>query len=67
MRALLARGEARVRAAQRRQVERIADEWRERLPGARVSAGAGEVIVEARGLARRWLGDPLLRFAGRVR
>jgi hypothetical protein len=64
MKVLQMRAEGLARAAQRRHVEWIAREWRERLPQARVSASMDEVVVEARELARRRLVEPLLRFAG---
>ena len=66
MRALQARAEALAQAAQQRRVEKVAEQWRAALPGASVSAGGAEVTIEARGLARRWLAEPLLRFAGRI-
>jgi len=60
---LMARAEAVARAAQRRRLEEIAGSFRSR--GIQVEAGADSLAVRARGLARRWLGDALLRFAGR--
>ena len=66
MRALQERAEALARAAQRRRVDQIAEQWREALPGASISATATGVAIEAPGLGRRWLAEPTLRFAGRL-
>jgi hypothetical protein len=67
VRALLERAEHMARAAQQRRVARLAEEWREHLPGATVTEETGGVAIAARGLSRRWLGDPVLRFLGRSR
>ena len=66
MRALEERAEALARGAQYRWLEKIAEQWRDALPGARISATATDVAIEAPGLGRRWLAEPLLRFAGRL-
>ena len=66
MRALQERAEALAHAAQRRRMEQIAEQWREALPGASISGTATEVAIEARGLGRRGLEEPMLRFAGRL-
>lgn len=62
MRTLMERAEALARGAQRRQLDQLANAWRER--GVGVTTSGSDVIVEARGLRRRRLTDPLLRFAG---
>ena len=51
------------RAVQAR-VQGIAARWRDAVPDAQVSETEGSVVVEARGLNRGWLAEPLLRFAG---
>ena len=65
MRAIVARAEALARVAQRTRVAALAREWGEMLPGASVSTRGSEVIISARGLAKRWLADNSLRFIGR--
>ena len=64
MGALIELAEALAERRTREQVGRIAAQWRDAAPDARVSEDGKSVIVEARGLGRRWLSDPLLRFAG---
>ena len=64
MGALIERAAALAERAGREQVRKIAAQWREAAPDARVSEDGSSVIVEARALGRRWLSDPLLRFAG---
>lgn len=65
--ALLERAERMAQGAQRRRIALLAEEWREHLPGATVTEEPGGVAIVARGLSRRWLGDPALRFLGRSR
>jgi hypothetical protein len=48
----------------RERLRGIAQQWREAVPDARVSEDGDAVVVEARGLKRRWLSEPWLRFAG---
>jgi hypothetical protein len=60
VRALLERAEALARSAQKRRVDQIAQEWRDR--GLKVSATVPDVTIEGRNLARRRLSD--LRFVG---
>ncbi len=64
MEKLLARADGIARAAQRKRLEQIAATMRDEGLGA--EAGADSVTLRGRRLARRWLGDPLLRFAGRI-
>lgn len=45
-------------------VARLAAEARAALPGLEIEAGAGRVTITGRGLARRWLTDPALRWLG---
>lgn len=44
--------------------ERLADEARAALPGVAVTAEDGRVVLAGRGLARRMLLDPALRWPG---
>jgi hypothetical protein len=63
MEVLMARAERIARAAQLERLEQIAISMRER--GVAVDQEQESVTVRGRKLAQRWLGDPLLRFAGR--
>jgi hypothetical protein len=64
---LMRRGEALARTAQQRAIGAIADRLRA-AGGLSVEAESGRVIIGARGLAKRWLSDPALRFlAGSVK
>ena len=63
MESLIAKGGRIARAAQMKRLEQIAASLRNR--GLAVDADEESVTIRGRGLARRWLGDPLLRFAGR--
>ena len=67
MRGVLERAQRIAQAAQHRSIARLAAEWRERVPQARITADHDSVSIAARGIGRRWLGDPLLRFVGRSR
>lgn len=67
MRGLLERAQHIAQAAQQRSVARLVSEWRERAPYAEITASSDSVRIAARGIGRRWLADPLLRFAGRFR
>jgi hypothetical protein len=60
---LLVRAERIAAAAQRRRLEEIAAAVRAR--GLFAEAGSSAVVIRGRALVKRWLGDPLLRFAGR--
>lgn len=63
MRALLERAEALARSAQKRRLDRIAQDWRD--CGLKVIATASDVTIEAKNLAWRRLLD--LRFVGSSR
>lgn len=66
MRGLERRGHALGRELQMRRVRQTAARLRELLRGARVDEDDARIIVSGRGLVRRWLGDPQLRFVGRT-
>ena len=61
------RAERLARARQQREVERIARIFGELLGAADVEALPDRVVVSGRGIMRRWLVDPALRFWGAVR
>lgn len=63
MERLLACANGIARSAQSRRLEQIAATMRDR--GLALEVDAESVTVRGRRLAQRWLGDPLLRFAGR--
>jgi hypothetical protein len=63
MEVLMARAEGMARAAQLERLEQIAISMRDR--GLAVDQEEESVTVRGRKLAQRWLGDTLLRFAGR--
>jgi hypothetical protein len=62
---LLVRGEAIARAARQRRLQAVAAAVRER--GLTVEVTAESVICRGRKLLKRWLEDPVLRFAGRAK
>ena len=63
MERLMTRADGFAHAAQRRRIERIAAAMRaQRIP---VETTADSVIVRGRSILHKWLGEPLLRFAGR--
>ena len=62
---LTRRAEANARARQRSTIGRLAENLR--ALGIHVEAGADQIVVSGRGLGRRWLVDPALRFLGRLR
>lgn len=64
MAALLARADKLARAAQRARLEQIAGSMGDR--GLRIETRVDSIVIGGRGLVRRWLGDPLFRFAGRL-
>jgi hypothetical protein len=59
---LLARGEALAREAQRRKVQHVARQLSAMLGGGAIQVEEARVLVRGRGLIRRWLIDPSLRF-----
>jgi hypothetical protein len=65
MAALLKRGEALARGARQRALARAAERLRETARGARVRVEDGTIVVTGRGLLKRWLADPALRFFGK--
>jgi len=62
MEALTRRAEMLAAATQRRQVQRLAMQMKAMLGGGSVEVVDGQVIASGRGLLRRWLIDPSLRF-----
>jgi len=64
MEKLMARADAAGRGAQRRLIDQIAAQVRQ--AGLTAVAGTDSVVCSGRGVARRWLADPLLRFAART-
>lgn len=62
MERLLKRGDDIAREAQRRGIERVADRLRQRFGAGSVQTDEARVLVSGRGLIRRWLIDPSLRF-----
>jgi hypothetical protein len=59
-----ARIEARAEAAVAEAVERLAARLGEAVPGAEVTVEPGQVVLSGRGLARRMLAEPGLRWPG---
>lgn len=64
MEKLLKRGEEIARVAQRRQVQRVARRLRALFGEASVDALETQVLVRRRGIFKRWLYDPSVRFLG---
>jgi hypothetical protein len=62
MERLAQRGEALAREAQRRSVARLAQRFRVLFGVQAVQTDDAQVVVNGRGLMRRWLVDPALRF-----
>jgi hypothetical protein len=59
---LLRRGEQLARAAQRRSVGEISARLKELMSGVSIEVDEARVMVSGRGLLKRWLIDPQLRF-----
>lgn len=59
-----ARVDARAEAAAEAAIERLAAQLGEAVPGAEVRVEPGRVVLSGRGLARRMLRDPALRWPG---
>jgi len=64
MEKLLKRGEEIARVAQRRQVQRVARRLRALFGEASVDVLETQVLVRRRGIVKRWVYDPSLRFLG---
>ena len=62
MSALLKRGEELARAAQVQRVRQVAGRLKELVRGVSIETDEARVIVSGRGLLKRWLIDPQLRF-----
>ena len=62
MERLLQRGEELAREAQRRGLQRVAQKLKESLRGAAIEIGEAQVLVSGRGIVKRWLINPALRF-----
>jgi hypothetical protein len=62
MEQLVARAEALARARQRAKVQVVADKLRSLLGEIAVEVEEARVLVRGRGIVRRWLIDPSLRF-----
>jgi hypothetical protein len=61
------RAERLARARQQREVERVARLFGELLGAHNVEALPNQVVVSGRGIMRRWLVDPALRFWGNAK
>jgi hypothetical protein len=61
---LLKRGEAIASARQRHKVQAVAQKLRAMFGSGAVDIEGERVLVSGRGLFRRWLVDPSLRFLG---
>lgn len=59
---LVRRGEALAREAQGRKLRQLAQELRSILGSASVEVEEARVLVRGRGIIKRWLIDPSLRF-----
>ena len=62
MERLLPRGEALARDRQRRKVQSVAAQCRAMFGSAAVEVEEARVLVRGRGMIKRWLIDPSLRF-----
>jgi hypothetical protein len=62
MRKLVERAQALARAEQRRAIARIAGRIRELVSDASIEVEEARVLVSGRGIVKRWLIDPSLRF-----
>lgn len=66
MEKLVQRGEEIAREAQARELGRVAEQLRTLFGGASVDVEDAQVIASGKGMMRRWLSDPRLRFLGGV-
>ena len=64
MEKLTARGEQVARGARERRVQRVARQLRTIFGSAAVEVEEARVLVRGRGMIKRWLIDPSLRFLG---
>jgi hypothetical protein len=62
MEKMISRGDAIARDAQQRQVQRVAQQLRGIFGSAAVQVEEARVLVRGRGMIKRWLIDPSLRF-----
>ena len=62
MEKMMARGEQIAHAARQQQINRLAARLRQLLGSSAVSTDEARVIVSGRGMIKRWLIDPSLRF-----
>ena len=65
MKRLEARVAQLARAEQRRRLDRMAERLQEMFGSDRVVQSDSEVAISGRGVIRRWLTEPALRFIGR--
>ena len=61
---LLERGEALAREARRRKLRSVVEQLRAMFGSAAIEVEDARVLVSGRGLTKRWLIDPRLRFLG---
>lgn len=61
---LIARGEAAGRRAADDATVRLAERVRDTVPGVSITVEGAGVTLSGRGLWRRWLADPALRWLG---
>ena len=59
---LVTRGDALARATQAKRIEQIGARLKELVRGVSIETDEARVIVSGRGLLKRWLIDPQLRF-----
>ena len=62
MRNLMARGEELARDGQQRQLRDVAEQLKEMFGSAAVEVEEARVLVRGKGMIKRWLIDPKLRF-----
>lgn len=66
METLMARGETAAQRARAGRIEAIAQAVAAQVPGVHTDTSTEEIVLTGRGLLRRWLTDPALRFIGRL-
>lgn len=57
-------GDQLARATERRKAMEVAKHLKTVLRGASLSVEESLIVISGRGLSKRWLGDPRLRFLG---